>query len=373
MAERRMRLPVAKHTGQHVEARLMLAETLDRVVLRLPGRHQEGPITRLQQQQLAAQLRERPRQQRLGRPRETRNQLLQRAFALMNDRPHPADLLVVPDPVMAARSPGTLRHANARLGGNGLKRLGNRGQGDVRAIREGADELLQPLHAFEPPMPEELGIEGNGDEPLTVMMKLVLAKHVREHPGIVAGMVAGPQQRRPRVVDGLIGEVHALATQAPILKPRLLVLLVKLPVERVPRIAVFRRPDLVTRPLVASHDRHGGTVQQVGSKGRETGFRDVRSRGRREAGVGAEARPPARNLASLNRMGIHHEVTKPFLIQKRLEPWAVTRCGPVGALGKPDAARFASEMLAVGRCPHVELRVKAGIPPQQGREAVGGR
>jgi hypothetical protein len=160
--------------AQALEAVDVGPEALRGVLPGLAGRDQEGPVTRLEEECLAASLAE------VGDPvviaalvrtgRATArdglclDEALEPLFGAVDDRPEPLGLVVPPGEVCAAQAPRAFGQLDGMRRWPLLQPARRGHQLQLRVGRQVAHDMPEPGHALEPPVAEELGVVGGDDE-----------------------------------------------------------------------------------------------------------------------------------------------------------------------------------------------------------------
>ena len=137
----------------------MLAEALHGILARLPGRDQERPVRRFEQQQLTRGLVEHAANQLAAVVGFVlAGEALHLCFGVVDRLPHPVCVVVVPGEMSPARAPTAFGQVDHLLRRVVLDVIGGGRQIDFVAVREQAQHLLEPFHTLKPPVTEEFGV-----------------------------------------------------------------------------------------------------------------------------------------------------------------------------------------------------------------------
>jgi hypothetical protein len=135
----------------------VLAEALDARSWAAAGGHEELPVGRLEQEQFASEL--------LGGGRWLPEEWGGAPLAAVHLRPGPLRVRVEPGAMVSPVAPGALGKVDVVDGWVGFDEGGRGGEVDGGVGGESADRLGEELHAFEPPVAEELGVVGGHHDP----------------------------------------------------------------------------------------------------------------------------------------------------------------------------------------------------------------
>src|SRR5436190_561432 len=118
---------------------------------------------------------------------------------------------------------------------------------DGLAKCEQAQDLTNPLDAFEPPMSEQLGVVRGTDDAEAPRAAMVGGNLLLDEPGemprVLRRALGGPL----RFVDAFVAEVDAASGNAPVLEARRLVLAMKLAIDAIAGVTMLAGPNLHAR------------------------------------------------------------------------------------------------------------------------------
>ncbi len=172
----------------------------------------------------------------------------------------PGGLGVHPDLVVALGAPGAFVHGDEAGAGISVEVLGAGDELDAGVVVvEDAGDGFEPEGAFEPPVAEELGVEGGAEDGRDGVVEAGLEGLVDEMDE-VGGVGFGALGGLLRVVGLLVAHVDVGAGDAPVAMTAGPALLVEVEVDAVAGIAGVAGPDLDAGAGVAREDGGGVTL-----------------------------------------------------------------------------------------------------------------
>ncbi len=309
----------------------------------------------------------------------------------------PGGFGIHPDVVGAFGAPGAFVHFDEAGAGELVEVLRAGGEMDADGVVvEGAGDGLEPLRAFEPPVTEELGVEGRGEDGGNGIV----------HGGVdgfpdemdeVGGVGLGALGGAGGVVGLLVGHVDVGAGDGPVAMTAGPALLVEVEVVAVAGIAEVAGPDLGAGAGVAGEDGDGvlwasgvwsavdvvglveaaivvvghglvggaddGAVAELVGGGSAGGLFDEVGVDEEEVDVGF-----ADGLFDANAIEGGSD-GRAVLLGDGIVPEAG---GAIAALGRPDAARVFADVALVGGDGGADLGANALVGAEERHVAVGG-
>src|SRR4029077_8030807 len=244
------------------------------------------------------------------------------------------------------------------------------------AAPEPAQHEPEPVDPLEPPVPEELAVEGRDEHPVAPGLAPVRGELVADRRAEVLRMRANALRGHRHRVLGLVAEVGRTG-HAPVPEAGPVILAMELAVERIARIALRRGPHLAGDLGMARHRGDGGVRDEIRPEEIDRWIEDrlgliedgdASARARVTlAALRAERLRRATDLATAHERGIGEEVGEPVALERALEARLVR------ALRKPDPRRLETgEPLRRGE-PDAQLRFdrtrveQRQVPMRRGR------
>ncbi len=166
----------------------------------------------------------------------------------------PRGLGVHPDVVVAFGSPGTFVHSDESGAGILIEVFGAADELDFGVVVvEDAGDGFEPERAFEPPVSEELGVEGRAEDWRDLVVEARLEGFVDEMDE-VRGVGLDPFGCLLRIVGQLVSHIDLGAGDAPVAMTAGPALLVEVQVDTVTGISGLSGPDLDSGAWVARKD-----------------------------------------------------------------------------------------------------------------------
>ena len=114
--------------------------------------------------------------------------------------------------------------------------------------------MIEPARSFEPPMAEQLRIEGRADQALPAGLCVMLVDNGSREADEVLRVLPDPAFDDARIVNFLVRQVGLAVSHAPVPVSAGEFLLVKIEVMAVARIPVLPAPDLQTGARIPRED-----------------------------------------------------------------------------------------------------------------------